>query len=1086
MRHCDGELPSPRVKRLRYFVSFISLFTIVVGLLGPVGSAFGIIILKSLVSGGVVIKPNAAVGFVLIGTSLWLLRERREQRLLRIQEISGQSLAAMTAVLGLLSFGEYLFGWQLGIDQLLFRERAADAFGSIRPGLMSPITALDFVLLGLALLLLDHPVSRRHGLAQSLSLLAGSAAIFGLLDFILTPRTFHTHIALQSAATLLLLSWGVICARTDRGLGALLASSSLGAALAWRLLPAAVLIPLTLGAVRSLDSSDNLWTGIAAIVVFNIVLMAGFTVWTAREIDRVDHERQSSASALELSERRYRLLFEGLLDGFAYCKMSFDDHGCPTDFVYVEVNSAFENITGLVNVVGKRATEAIPGIQELHPELFEIYGRVATTGRPEKFEIEFKPFGKWLSISVYSPEREYFIAVFDDISNRKQSEGVSQRLAAIVESSQDAIIGESLDGIVTSWNSAAERLYLYRADEAIGKSITLIVPPEKERELQDVLDRAKRGESSQNLETQRRRKDGTLVQVSLTASAIRNGEGKVVGVSAIVRDITERKKVEEQLGIQTAALMAAANAIVITDRKGQILWVNPAFTTLTGYEASEAIGQNPSVLKSGQHERAFYAQMWNTLLGGRVWHGEVVNCRKDGACYTEEMTITPVFSADGVVHHFVAIKQDITARKSLEAQLRQSQKMEAVGQLAGGVAHDFNNLLQVITLYVDLLPDKLGSDNPIHAELTAIRKASEHAAQLVSQLLAFSRKQVLQPRSLNLNSIVSEANTMLRRLIHEDIELSTVLATDLGLVKADPSQIIQVLFNLATNARDAMPYGGTITIETQNVTLNQGEVHSPLSVPAGSYAALRVTDSGIGMDEATKARIFEPFFTTKGASGAGKGTGLGLASVYGIVKQSDGYIWVDSQIGRGSSFNIYLPLVEEEPAPEQAKPESALLRGQVATVLVVEDSAAIRVAMPAILKTIECQVLLAADGIEALGVAERHPGPIHLLITDVMMPGLRGPELACQLRATRPEMKVLYISGYSSEIVAGRPGSSTDGEFIQKPFKQKDLLTKINELLASVKSATAVNIDRLQPAAGTNEHPSNQLAAPPKGLSTLN
>jgi len=517
------------------------------------------------------------------------------------------------------------------------------------------------------------------------------------------------------------------------------------------------------------------------------------------------------------------------------------------------------------------------------------------------------------------------------------------------------------------------------------------------------------------------------------------------------RDIRQRKRIEEQLRLQAAAMAATANAIVITDPAGQIVWVNPAFTKLTGYEAREVIGQTPRALKSGQHDRVFYEQMWKTVLSGQVWHGEVVNRRKDGSLYTEEMTITPVLDENGAIQHYVAIQQDITARKSLEEQLRQSLKMEAVGQLAGGVAHDFNNLLQVILIHCEFLADELGPDSRTNAMVREIQKASDHAARLVSQLLAFSRRQVLQPRILDLNSVVSEANTLLRRIIREDIELSATLADDLGQVKVDPTQIMQALLNLAANARDAMPNGGTLRIETRNVTLSSSEFHTSMSLPAGRYVLLQVKDTGVGMDEKTRAHIFEPFFTTKDVSGVGKGTGLGLASVHGIVRQSAGHISVESEVGKGTTFKIYLPRVDDDHAGSQeSEREPEQLLDRVATILVVEDSDVIRLTMPKVLKGPNCKVLLAANGAEALQVAERFPGPIHLLVTDVVMPGLRGPELADRLLASRPEMKVLYMSGHSSENLA-EPRLNSERAFLQKPINPAVLRKKVNEMLSSVK-----------------------------------
>jgi PAS domain S-box-containing protein len=654
---------------------------------------------------------------------------------------------------------------------------------------------------------------------------------------------------------------------------------------------------------------------------------------------------------------------------------------------------------------------------------------------------------------------------------RRWAQQQQLRLAAIVESSNDAIFSKDLSGTIMSWNRGAERLYGYSASEMIGQPVANLIPPELQEEASQILREIARGHSVMREETIRLRKDGSPVNVSLVVSPMLDLEGQIVGASSIAHDITARRKIENQLHLHATALAAAANAILITDAAGQIVWVNPAFTKLTGYELGEVMGQTPRILKSGHHDRAFYEQMWKTVLRGQVWHGEMVNRRKDGSLYTEEMTITPVLDENGVMQNFVAIKQDITARKSLEEQLRQSHKMEAVGQLAGGIAHDFNNLLQVIIIHCQFLADELGTDNRVELSVDEIQKASYHAAQLVSQLLAFSRKQVLQPRVLDLGSIVSEADTMLRRLIREDIELSTVLATDLGRVRVDPTQIMQALLNLATNARDAMPYGGTLKIETRNVTWLADETHSTLAMPAGHYVLLQVKDTGIGMDEKTKARIFEPFFTTKGIAGAGTGTGLGLASVHGIVRQSAGYISVESQIGRGTTFKIYLPRVDEDDTDSaNLTRERESPREWTATVLAVEDSDLIRLMLPKVLENANCKVLLASNGVEALAAAERYQGPIHLLITDVMMPGLSGPELAAQLGAARPEMKVLYMSGYSSEILAKQPLLTAGCKFLQKPFKPQDLLRGIKELLPS---ATATAAEPIRPPAAPPRQQTN-------------
>jgi CheY-like chemotaxis protein len=380
----------------------------------------------------------------------------------------------------------------------------------------------------------------------------------------------------------------------------------------------------------------------------------------------------------------------------------------------------------------------------------------------------------------------------------------------------------------------------------------------------------------------------------------------------------------------------------------------------------------------------------------------------------------------------------------VEEQLRQAQKMEAVGRLAGGIAHDFNNLLTAITGYTDLLLMDLPEGDPARREVQEIRKAGNRAASLTHQLLAFSRRQVLRPRVLDLNQVVMNMEKMLRRLIGEDIELVTSLADNLECVKADPGQIEQVIANLAVNSRDAMPKGGKLLLKTGNLVLGETDPGRHDPVQPGSYVLLEVTDTGSGMDEATMSRLFEPFFTTKEV---GKGTGLGLATVYGIVKQSGGYIWAYSDVGLGTTFKVYLPSVEM-PA-EFAEKDAALFYPSTGeeTVLVVEDERMVRELVREILAQQGYNVLEAHRGTEALEVSERHEGPIHLLLTDVVMPGMDGPELARRLTAQRPEMKVLFMSGYTDHIILHDGVLVPGSEFLQKPFTVRALGTKVRSVL---------------------------------------
>ncbi len=508
-------------------------------------------------------------------------------------------------------------------------------------------------------------------------------------------------------------------------------------------------------------------------------------------------------------------------------------------------------------------------------------------------------------------------------------------------------------------------------------------------------------------------------------------------------DVTELNRSEKARARLATALEQATESIIVTDTNGKIEFVNPAFERITGYSREEVIGKNPRIIKSGKHDTAFYREMWETISGGGVWNGHLINKCKDGALIEEDVTISPVRDSSGQIINFVAVKHDVTQKVALEAQLRQAQKMEAVGQLAGGVAHDFNNLLQAILGYTQMSLAGLDKKDRRARHMEQVLKTAERAADLTQQLLAFSRRQVLQLTDLNLNQVVEEMIRMLERVIGEDIELQLIAASPILNVNADRGMIEQVIMNLAVNARDAMPSGGQLIIETRNVEIDENFCKIRSWAREGKFVLLSVSDNGLGMSPDVIERIYEPFFTTKDV---GDGTGLGLSLVYGIVKQHDGMIDVYSHQGKGTTFNIYLPAVEGSSSPA-VEEDNEPAPGGTETILLAEDEEVVRDLTTEFLTENGYTVLAAKDGEEALHLFNENHERIDLALLDVVMPKLGGRALSHRIKAKQPELPVLFCSGYSPNVV--RSGSTVKEEFklIQKPYELDALLWKIREVL---------------------------------------
>src|SRR5215831_19377065 len=509
----------------------------------------------------------------------------------------------------------------------------------------------------------------------------------------------------------------------------------------------------------------------------------------------------------------------------------------------------------------------------------------------------------------------------------------------------------------------------------------------------------------------------------------------------------EQQSAQELLRKLLHAVEQSADTVLITDREGRIQYVNPAFEKLTGYAREEACGKTPRILKSGEQGPDTYQEMWKTLLAGQVYRGILVNRKKNGdLIYYVEESISPVRDPNGEITHFSSNGRDLTERLRLEAQLVQAQKMDAIGRLAGGIAHDFNNLLTIITSCSELALDAVPQDSPLEDRLHEILLAARRAAELTRQLLAFSRKQPQALRVVEVNQVVSNIAKMLPRLIGEDIKFNFIPGERLGQVRIDPVQLEQVLMNLAANARDAMPEGGHLSIETSDVHLTGDYIHGkPAVIPLGRYTLITVTDNGCGIPRQDLPHIFEPFYSTKPS---GKGTALGLATVYGIVKQNHGFVWVYSEPGSGTVFKVYFPCVSGHHAVregEPARPES-VPRG-TETILLVEDEPAVRNATGEFLRLQGYHVIEAEDGLAALASAKKHTGTIDLLVTDVVMPNMSGGELAKEFAQIRSGTKFLFVSGYPGKTILDHKVVDLETNFLQKPYTLKQLSMKVRAAL---------------------------------------
>ncbi|PYT08252.1 MAG: hybrid sensor histidine kinase/response regulator [Acidobacteria bacterium] len=761
-----------------------------------------------------------------------------------------------------------------------------------------------------------------------------------------------------------------------------------------------------------------------------------------------EHKR-TEAARLE-SEKHFRSLIENSLDIITILN---------ADGTIRYESPSVERVLGYEpsELVGKSAFELV------HPDdiwrVFEIFDNGV---QKENYAgcVEFRyrhKDGSWRVLEAMGknllsePRVAGIIVNSRDITERKRMELLlrenEKRYQLAMDAAKDyAILMLDRDGYVVSWNSGGEAIKGYKADEIIGHHVSCFYPAEElnqerpEQELQAAMT-----EGSFQYEGWRLRRDGSRFWADGVLTALRDEQGQLQGFLKVTRDITERRQREESLRQSEQLLRAILDnspaLIYIKDLDGRYIVVNQQFENMSQLTKDEIIGKTAYDTFSAEIADVVRAHEQQVLESGKPLEVEETAIVGDQLRHYITMTF-PLNDSASKPYALCGISTDITAHKSLEDQLRHSQKMEAVGLLAGGIAHDFNNLLTAIIGYSQLLLRSFDNSDPRSIQIEEIERAGNRASALTRQLLAFSRKQILQPQVLDLNSLTENLSKLLRRLIGEDIELVTVLDPQLAKEKADPGLIEQVIMNLAVNGRDAMHLGGRLTIETGNVNLDSESLDT--DGPNGDYVMVAVTDTGCGIDTETKARIFDPFFTTKET---GKGTGLGLSTVYGILKQSGGHIRVDSEPGSGSTFKVYLPRANGQAEAEAININVKQVSFGDETILLVEDDPAVRILARIVLETNGYIVLAAAGPKEALRKAQDHSQAIHLLVTDVVMPEMDGRALANSIGLIRPDIRVLYMSGYTDDAMTQRGVLDPGIAFLQKPFAPDGFLQKVREVL---------------------------------------
>jgi PAS domain S-box-containing protein len=712
-------------------------------------------------------------------------------------------------------------------------------------------------------------------------------------------------------------------------------------------------------------------------------------------------------------------------------------------YLYVNDTASMHGRMPKAELIGRTMQDVYPGIEST--PMYTALRRTMVLRTPTRFENQFTyPDGHegWFDLR-FVPVPEGVLILSLDITEQKLTEAAlrrsEQKYRELFDHARVGMFRLAPDGEqVLDANPKLAEILGVTVESLVqpGGGITWADPERATEFLQQLRERRTIDQAELDIFSASGERKACL----MSAAVLPNGSG----IEGTLRDISQRISDERQRLKLVAAIHQSAESVVVTDAAGLITYVNPAFERITGYRSDEVVGCNPRILKSGQQDAGYYRELWLALEREGLWRGRMVNRRKDGALYTQESTISRVCDASGEHVGYVAVNRDITGELELEAQLAHAQRMETIGRLTGGIAHDFNNLLSVILGSVEFVLADMPDYDSRRADLEEIRSAGDRAAALTRQLLAFGRRQPLTRETVDFAEVVRRIEPMVRRLVPSDIAVNVQASAEGCAVRADPAQLDQLIMNLVVNARDAMPSGGRLTVTVTTTELDEESFGERAAVKPGRYVRLTISDTGIGMDEVTRARAFEPFFTTKEM---GKGTGLGLAMVYGIVHQCGGHIWLYSEPGAGTTIKSYLPCVNPDQADPAALPERTEHVGAGEMLLVVEDEPAVLAITRRVLVDAGYRVLTAADVQEAKQIFARFQDEVGLVLSDVVMPNGGGLALADDLRSVRPDLPILLMSGFADDAVLHRGLTANAYPILGKPFSAAELRQRVREML---------------------------------------